>query len=119
MVSTNGHSNGSEANTYPLLISNKEHKTTNSFPVYSPATGSLVHNYSSASIEDTDAAITAAQAAYPAWKALAPGKKRDIFLKAAEIMDSRQEELTKYMVDETGAAPGVSSHFFVPLELPI
>jgi len=111
MASINGHaktsdSNGTTPPAHPLLISNKPHPTTNSFPVYSPGTGALVHHFSSASIADTDAAIASAQAAYPAWKALAPGKKRDIFLKAAEIMDTRREELTRYMVDETGAAPG-------------
>jgi acyl-CoA reductase-like NAD-dependent aldehyde dehydrogenase len=62
-----------------------------------------VHHFSSASIEDVDAALSAAQAAQPKWKTLPPSKKRDIFLKAAEIMDSRREELTKYMIDETGA----------------
>ena len=92
--------------THPLIISNKAHKTANSFPVYSPATGSLLHHFSSASISDTDAAIKAAAAAYPAWKILPPSKKRDIFVKAAEIMDSRRSEMEKYMVNETGAAPG-------------
>jgi acyl-CoA reductase-like NAD-dependent aldehyde dehydrogenase len=91
--------------THPLLISNAPHQTTSSFPVHSPATGKLLHHFSSASIADTDLAINAAQAAYPAWRALPPPKKRDIFLKAAEIMASRKDELVKMCADETGAAP--------------
>jgi acyl-CoA reductase-like NAD-dependent aldehyde dehydrogenase len=108
MSSTNGHAAASASNgttTHPLIISNKPHKTEKTFPVHAPATGELLYHYSSASIADTDAAIASAQAAYPAWKALPPGKKRDIFLKAAEIFVSRREELSKYMVEETGAAP--------------
>jgi acyl-CoA reductase-like NAD-dependent aldehyde dehydrogenase len=107
MSSTNGHSqssNGTSVPTHPLIISNKPHTTTHSFPVYSPATGKLVHHFSSASIADADAALSSAQAAQPKWKTLPPAKKRDIFLKAAEIIESRREELSTYMVDETGAA---------------
>ena len=92
------------APTYPLLISNKNYTTSSSFPVHSPATGKLLHYFSSASITDTDYAIAAAQKAFPAWRAMPPQKRRDIFLKAAEIMDSRREELIKYSVEETGAA---------------
>lgn len=91
--------------THPLIIANKPHTTTASFPVHSPATGDLLHHFSSASIEDADLAISAAQKAYPAWKALPPAKKRDIFLKAANILDSKPDELKKHMVAETGASP--------------
>ena len=92
--------------TVPLVISNKDHPISSTFPVYNPANGEHLHNFASASIADTDAAIAAAQAAYPAWKATKPGKKRDIFLKAADIMDSRAKELIKYQVEETGCAEG-------------
>jgi acyl-CoA reductase-like NAD-dependent aldehyde dehydrogenase len=94
--------NGSS--THPLIISNKPHSTTNSFPVHTPSTGEHLHNFSSASIADTDAAIAAAQKAYLPWKNLPPNQKRDIFLKAADILDSRRDELKKNMVAETGAA---------------
>jgi acyl-CoA reductase-like NAD-dependent aldehyde dehydrogenase len=92
--------------THPLIISNAPYTTTASFPVHSPATGKLLHHFSSASIEETEKAITTAQAAYPSWRALPPPKKRDIFLKAADIMSSRKDSLIKMCVDETGAAPG-------------
>jgi acyl-CoA reductase-like NAD-dependent aldehyde dehydrogenase len=105
MSTTNGTTKETTP-TYPLLISNKPHSTTNIFPVYSPGTGALLHHFSSASAADTEAAITAAHNAYPSWRVLPPSKKRDIFLKAADIMDSRRPLLTKYMVEETGGAPG-------------
>lgn len=105
----NGAVNGAKdatVTTHPLLISNKQYKTTASFPVHSPGTGKLLYHFSSASIADTDEAIKTAQAAYPKWKTLPPNKKRDIFLKAADILDSKTEELTKYIVEETGSAAG-------------
>ncbi|KAE8450712.1 hypothetical protein EG329_006057 [Mollisiaceae sp. DMI_Dod_QoI] len=97
--------NGTTPKTHPLIINNKPHNTSASFPVHSPATGHLLHHFSSASITDTDTAIQSSHTAYPAWKRLPPNQKRDIFLKAADIMTSRLPELKKAMVEETGASP--------------
>ncbi|EHL02158.1 ALDH-like protein [Glarea lozoyensis ATCC 20868] len=104
MPSTEQTSNGSSPKTYPLIINNKEHKTKSSFEVKNPSNGEHVHSFSSATIEDTDAAIKAAEKALPAWKTLPPNKKRDIFLKAADLLESRSAELQKTMSKETGAA---------------
>ncbi|KAH6669255.1 putative salicylaldehyde dehydrogenase [Halenospora varia] len=97
------------ATTHPLIINNKPHKTDATFPVYSPATGEHLHNFSSASIADADSAIDAATKALPAWGSLPPNKKRDIFLKAADLMDKRQEELGKHSSTETGAGAAWAS----------
>ncbi|KAF8865183.1 putative salicylaldehyde dehydrogenase [Acephala macrosclerotiorum] len=97
--------NNSSTKTHPLIINNKPHETKASFPVHAPATGDLLHHFSSASIEDTEKAIQSAHKAYPAWKRLPPNQKRDIFLKAADLMTSRLPELKKHMINETGAAP--------------
>lgn len=102
-LTTNGTSK--ETPTIPLLINNEPYTTSASFPVHNPATGAFLHNFSSASIADADLAIKTSQAAFPAWRALPPPKKRDIFLKAASIFESRHEELSRYMIEETGAAP--------------
>jgi acyl-CoA reductase-like NAD-dependent aldehyde dehydrogenase len=91
---------------YPLLISNKPYSTSSIFPVHSPSTGKIVHYFSSASILDTDKAIAAARKAFPSWRDLCPQKKRDIFLRTADIMDSRCEELQTHMMEETGAEKG-------------
>ncbi|KAK0104438.1 hypothetical protein ONS95_004728 [Cadophora gregata] len=90
--------------TYPLLINNKAHSTSSSFAVSSPATGEVLHNFSSASTSDIDLALQAAQSSFPAWKRLPPPKKRDIFLRAADLLSSRTEDMKKAMVQETGAA---------------
>jgi acyl-CoA reductase-like NAD-dependent aldehyde dehydrogenase len=103
---TNGSSNGTTLKTYPLIIDNKPHETKSSFPVKNPSTNEHIHSFSSASIADTDLAIASAQKAFPAWKTLPPNKKRDIFLKAADLFESRTAELRKNMSMETGAAEG-------------
>ncbi|KAG9235588.1 putative salicylaldehyde dehydrogenase [Amylocarpus encephaloides] len=95
-----------QSQPYPLVINNKVHKTSSTFPVNAPESGSHLHDFSSASIADADAAIQASEKAYPAWKALPPNKKRDIFLKAADILQARAAELQKNMIDETGASEG-------------
>nr|CAA75076.1 vanillin dehydrogenase [Pseudomonas putida] len=49
-----------------------------------------------------DAAVEAAQAAFPAWAALGPGDGRARLLKAADALDARRDEFLA-MAEETGA----------------
>jgi acyl-CoA reductase-like NAD-dependent aldehyde dehydrogenase len=99
MAATNGHA----PTTHPLLINNKEHHTDSHFPVHNPATGKHIHNFASASIQDADAALAAAQKAFKSWRNTKPIQKRNIFLKAADLMQERSEELQHFVVLETGA----------------
>ena len=90
--------------THPLIISNRAYTTSTSFPVYSPSSGALLHYFSSASIADTTHAIEVSQTAFEKWRILPPPRKRDIFLKAASIMESRKEKLMQFCVQEAGAS---------------
>ncbi|KFY33336.1 hypothetical protein V494_07705 [Pseudogymnoascus sp. VKM F-4513 (FW-928)] len=92
--------------TVPAYINGAELPLSSAFDVHSPSTNTLIHRSASATVADALSAVTAAQAAFPAWRDLPPAAKRDIFLKTAEIFKSRAEEFTKYMVDETGADAG-------------
>jgi acyl-CoA reductase-like NAD-dependent aldehyde dehydrogenase len=56
--------------------------------------------------EDARRAIEAAQSAFPEWSATPPSMRRNIFLKAADIMDRRQNELVKAMMEEVGGTIG-------------
>ncbi|RDW82702.1 putative salicylaldehyde dehydrogenase [Coleophoma cylindrospora] len=96
--------NGADLYTVPLLIDNEEYPSSSSFAVHSPATGSHIHNGAAVSIADADVALQSCAKACASWRALPPTKKRDIFLRASQIMDSRRDELQKYMVAETGAS---------------
>lgn len=88
--------------TTPFWLNGKEHQADKSFDVVSPRSGETVHRCGSATLQDADAAVNAAKAALPAWKKTTPAFRRDIFLKAADIMERRQEELAGYLVEETG-----------------
>lgn len=87
----------------PLLINGDEHYSDNHFDVTSPATGRALHGCSSATIPDAGKAVDAAAEAFKAWRKTPPAKRRDIFLKAADVMERRRSELVGYMVDETGS----------------
>lgn len=112
-------SNGTELYTVPLFLSGAEVTTGSTFDVVSPGSGELVHKASSASVEDAVKAAESCAAAFPAWAATSPGKRRDIFLKAAEVLERRQEEVATFMQEETGAPHGFAAGFNVPLSIDI
>ena len=87
-------------------------------PVTGPDSGKVMHRYHSATVEDTSEAIGAAQKAFPAWRSTAPKQRRDIFLRAAEIMENRRAELAGYMRAETAApAPWVDFNLTTTIDL--
>jgi acyl-CoA reductase-like NAD-dependent aldehyde dehydrogenase len=100
--------------TVPLLINGKEVTTATTFSISSPSSHEWIWQSSSASLEDVEAATSAAQAAFPTWSKMKPTARRAIFMKAADIIDSRAEELADYMKLETGAASAFADGFNVP-----
>lgn len=117
-MSTNGHashrSNNPSDHVVPLLINGKEIATETTFDVVSPVTNKRIWKGSSVSKQDAIRAVEAAQAAFPAWSKTKPSKRRDIFLKASDILASRAEEAAEYMEIETGAVKAYSGGFNVP-----
>jgi acyl-CoA reductase-like NAD-dependent aldehyde dehydrogenase len=101
--------------TVPAIIDNKDVYFDASFPVRSPVTGSRLHDSTSASVADALTAVESAQKAFQSWKKTKPTARRDIFLKAAKIVEKRGDELGKYMMDETAASEFWGSGFNVPL----
>ncbi len=89
----------------PLLIAGLARPAADgrTFDRLSPFTGEVVSRVAAATLEDADAAVAAAQAAFPAWSALAPGERRLRLLKAAELMEARAPEFMA-AASETGAA---------------
>ena len=86
------------------------------FEDMNPYTGEVYAHLPAGKREDAYRAIEAAQAAFPEWAKTPPGVRRKIFLKAADIMERRQEELVKAMMEEVGGTIGISMFqmFFVP-----
>jgi acyl-CoA reductase-like NAD-dependent aldehyde dehydrogenase len=101
--------------TIPAIIGGKDVHTSSTFDVIAPATRKLLYKCSSVSVEEAIQAVEAAEKAFPAWRATLPGKRRDIFLKAADILDKRAQELGKYMEDETGSTAFWAGGFNVPV----
>ncbi|KAK0633060.1 aldehyde dehydrogenase domain-containing protein [Immersiella caudata] len=95
--------NGTEPYSVPFWINGEEIHPAKRFDVVSPATGKVVHQCGSATEVEVDAAIKAAETAFKTWKKTLPKARRDIFLKAAEVIERRKDELGQYMMDETGA----------------
>lgn len=94
--------NGQATHTVPFFINGEEVSSDRTFEVKSPATLKLSHTCSSASVKDAEKAVQAAADALPAWRKMPPTERRNIFLKAADLMDKRRDELVGYMLQETG-----------------
>ncbi|MFZ6776273.1 aldehyde dehydrogenase [Undibacterium sp. Ji83W] len=71
-----------------------------------PATGDTASVAAAATLTDADAAVAAAQAAFPTWSATAPGERRRLLLKAADCLEARAPEFIAAGVAEAGGVPG-------------
>lgn len=109
---SNGTTNGAgETYTVPLLINGAEVHTDTTFDVTSPGTSENIWHASSVSKDDAIKAVEAAQAAFRSWSRAKPAFRRDIFLRAADILEGRKDELGQYMMDETGAEESFAKGF--------
>ena len=101
----NGHSNGTSASSgpVPLWIDGKEVTTSTTFDVISPNNSEKLWESHGATAKEATQAVEAAQRAFKSWRKTKPAEIRKILLKAADIMESRQQELMGYMKQETGA----------------
>jgi acyl-CoA reductase-like NAD-dependent aldehyde dehydrogenase len=74
--------------------------------VINPATEEVVTTVASSTVEETDAAIARAAAAYPAWRAVAPGDRARLLRRFAEVVDDHREELARLEVANSGHTIG-------------
>lgn len=72
------------------------------FDVYNPATGEVVATVAKGGAADTQQAIQAAQAAFPAWSRLTAKERYTYLKKAADILRSRTEEIGVLITREMG-----------------
>jgi acyl-CoA reductase-like NAD-dependent aldehyde dehydrogenase len=86
------------------------------FDDLNPYTGQVYAQVPAGRREDARQAVDAAAAAFPEWAASPPGMRREIFLKAADVMERRSDELVKAMMEEVGGTIGISMFqmHFVP-----
>src|SRR5438094_3005347 len=71
-----------------------------------PFTGEVVVEVAAGSRADARRAIEAAAAAAPDWAATPPAVRQGVFLKAADVLESRQDEIVSLLARETGCTFG-------------
>jgi betaine-aldehyde dehydrogenase len=75
---------------------------TDTYTVINPATAGPVTDVHLASVDETDRAIEAAAAAFPAWRAVAPGERATLLRRFAAVVDAHVEELAELEVRNAG-----------------
>ena len=70
--------------------------------VTNPATGEVVRHVPLANGADVDAAVHAAAAAFPEWRALPPLRRARILMRFRELMDAHKKDLAKIITQEHG-----------------
>jgi acyl-CoA reductase-like NAD-dependent aldehyde dehydrogenase len=63
--------------------------------IINPATEEVIAEVASASAEETDAAVARAKAAFPAWRAVAPGERGRLLRGLATLVEEHLEELAR------------------------
>jgi malonate-semialdehyde dehydrogenase (acetylating)/methylmalonate-semialdehyde dehydrogenase len=70
--------------------------------VFNPATGVQTGAVDFASVEEIDAAVQAAKAAFPAWRALSVARRAELFFRIRELFDAHREEIARLLTAEHG-----------------
>ncbi|HUP54699.1 MAG TPA: aldehyde dehydrogenase family protein, partial [Methylomirabilota bacterium] len=73
--------------------------------VYDPATGNVTRHVDFASTDEVRAAVAAAKAAFPAWRATSISKRTDIMFKIRNLVEQRRHELAAHLTAEHGKVP--------------
>ncbi|MEU4674116.1 aldehyde dehydrogenase family protein [Amycolatopsis sp. NPDC023774] len=79
---------------------------TQTFDVINPATEQVVRSVTLTSAEETDAAIARAHAAFPAWRAVAPGDRARLLRRFADAVEADLENLARLEVNNSGHTIG-------------
>jgi acyl-CoA reductase-like NAD-dependent aldehyde dehydrogenase len=70
--------------------------------VLNPATGEPIAELEQAGVEETDAAVARAQAAFPAWRAVAPQDRARLLRRLATLVEEHTEELARIESQNVG-----------------
>src|SRR5881398_993429 len=71
-----------------------------------PYTGDVVAEVPAGGAEEARQAVEAAAAAFPAWAESLPAERQRIFLKAADVLEGRRDEVVGLLARETGCTFG-------------
>ena len=76
--------------------------STDALQVIEPATEQVLAELPHAGVEEADAAIARAKAAFPAWKAVTPGDRATLLRRIGDAVESRLEELAQLETRNVG-----------------
>ena len=71
-----------------------------------PYTGNVVATVAAGGREDARRAVEAAHTAFGTWSQAGPGQRQAVFLKAADVLESRLDEVVGWLAKETGCSFG-------------
>jgi malonate-semialdehyde dehydrogenase (acetylating) / methylmalonate-semialdehyde dehydrogenase len=91
-------------NVVPHVIGGKEQFPTsgNFGKVYNPATGLQAAQVGFASVEEVDAAVAVAKAAFPAWRATSLSRRAEVLFKLRQLVDENRHEIARLLTAEHG-----------------
>ena len=97
----------------PLFINGEWRAASNgvTFDIFNPATGKVVGASASASLEDCTAAIEAAARAFKTWEHSPLAARRDVFLRAADLLET--EKYRGRVAERTKEELAVAADMFV------
>lgn len=73
---------------------------------YNPATGELFARVHQAGAVETERAITLAHGAYKAWANMVVSERETVFLRAADVLAAKTQEIIEVLVQESGSVGG-------------
>ena len=71
-------------------------------PVFNPATGEQTGQVALASVDEVDAAVAAAKAAAPGWRATSLSKRAEVMFRLRELVDANRKEIATVLTGEHG-----------------
>lgn len=99
----------------PCIIDNAPFVPSHTYPVYrtdqpsgANLTREVTHNVASISPSDVSRVVASSQAAFPAWRATPVSRRREIFLKAASLLQQRVPEYVANTMAETVLSRGMA-----------
>jgi len=95
-------------NEVTLLVDGKSTPAQNArtFERIDPVKRSAATRSAAASVNDVDMAVQSAARALELWAATGPGRRRELLLRAADLLLEHQSEFVECMIAETGATEG-------------
>ena len=71
-----------------------------------PVKRTVATRAAAANASDVDAAVKSAARAFPAWAATGPGRRRELLLRAADVLQAHVGDFVRYVIGETGETEG-------------